>query len=282
MSEGRNWPEYAIEAALLGIFMLSACTFTVLLEHPASFARAALGDDFTRRALLGAAMGLTAIGLIYSPWGCRSGAHFNPAVTIAFHHLGKIRTRDAAAYVLAQLAGGVAGVQLAHLLLGMRVAHPAVGFVATQPGPGGMAVAFVAEVAISFVQMGTVLLVANGPWARFTGLVAGALVATWITFEAPLSGMSMNPARSLGSAVGAGAWSGFWIYATAPLVGMLTAAELYARRCGLQRVFCAKLQHAPSTLRCIFRCNYGALAGAPAVTPHTDAAHARRAWSTTP
>jgi len=281
MHELRHWPEYAIEAALLGLFMLSACGFTVLLEHPASFARGALADDFTRRALLGIAMGLTAVALIYSPWGQRSGAHFNPAVTIAFHRLGKIRTRDAAFYVLAQLAGGIAGVQLAHLALGMLVAHPAVGFVATLPGPHGAATAFAAEVAISFVQMSTVLVVANGRWARFTGIAAGALVATWITFEAPLSGMSMNPARTLGSAVGAGVWSGIWIYATAPLVGMLAAAELYARRRGVQQVFCAKLQHGPSTLRCIFRCNYGALAGAPAVTPRGDAAHAHGAWGTT-
>lgn len=281
MSEQRHWPEYAIEAALLGLFMLSACAFTVLLEHPALPGRDAIADDFTRRALLGTAMGLTAVALIYSPWGRRSGAHFNPAVTLAFHRLGKIRPRDTLGYVLAQLAGGIAGVQLAHLLLGMLVAHPTVGFVATLPGPRGPAAAFVAEVAISFVQMTTVLILANGRWARFTGLVAGALVATWITFEAPLSGMSMNPARSLGSAVGAGEWSGFWIYVTAPLAGMLAAAELYARGYGLQRVYCAKLQHGPSTLRCIFHCNYGALTGAPAVTPRVDA-QARRAWSTTP
>lgn len=282
MRERPHWPEYAIEAALLGIFMLSACAFTVLLEHPASFGRGAIGGGFTRRALLGCAMGLTAVALIYSPWGRRSGAHFNPAVTLAFHRLGKIRTRDAAFYVLAQLAGGVAGVQLAHLLLGTLVAHPAVAFVVTRPGPHGAAVAFVAEAAISFVQMSTVLLLANGSMARFTGLAAGTLVAIWITFEAPLSGMSMNPARSLGSAVGAGAWSGMWIYATAPLSGMIAAAELYRHRYGVQRVFCAKLHHAPSTLRCIFRCNHGALAGAPAVTSRADTALARSAWSTTP
>lgn len=264
----RHWPEYAMEAALLAAFMLSACVCTVLVEHPGSPVRAAIGDALARRALVGLAMGATAIALIYSPWGRRSGAHFNPAVTIAFHRLGKISTQDALMYVVAQCLGGIAGVLLAWAVLGMLVAHPAVGFVTTVPGYAGTAAAFAAEVAISFVQMTAVLVLANGRWAARTGLVAGALVATWITFEAPLSGMSMNPARTLASAAIAGVWTDFWIYLLAPLAGMLAAAELYVHVRGAQRVYCAKLQHENSTLRCgdrrIFRCNYGALAGAPA------------------
>lgn len=264
MSTERHWPEYAIEAALLALFMISACVCTVVVEHPASPVRRAIADDRARRALVGAAMGLTAVALIYSPWGRRSGAHFNPAVTIAFHRLGKIETRDAIGYVLAQFGGGIAGVALTRLALGPLLAHPSVGFVATVPGPAGAATAFAAELAISFAQMAAVLILANSRQARFTGLVAGALVATWITFEAPLSGMSMNPARTLGSAIAAHRWDGFWVYSTAPLVGMLAAAEVYVRVCGAQRVFCARLQHADTTLRCIFRCNYGALVGVPA------------------
>ena len=117
-----------------------------------------------------------------------------------------------------------------------------------------MAVAFAAEVAIAFCMMTTVLAVSNSPrWARFTGLCAGALVATYITLEAPLSGMSLNPARTFASAVPATVWRAFWIYLTAPLAGMLLAAELrirWARR----PVICAKLQHDAG--RCIFRCGY--------------------------
>ena len=271
-SDRLHWRECALDGALLGLFMLSACLFGALLEHPASFARTALASDFARRALAGVAMGLTAVLLIHSPWGQRSGAHFNPAVTLAFHRLGKIGARDTAGYVVAQCVGAVAGVQLAYALLGTRLADPAVAFATTVPGPHGAGVAFGAEAAISFVQMSTVLLLANGPWRRCTGLVAGALVALWITFEAPFSGMSMNPARTLGSALGAGVWDGFWIYVTAPLLGMIAAAEVHARLRGAHRVYCAKLVHGPSTLRCIFRCTYGALAG---VTP--DAAAERPA-----
>jgi hypothetical protein len=71
----RAWPEYLMEAAGLGLFMLSACGFTVLLFHPASPATRFVPDPFLRRALIGLAMGLTAVVLVYSPLGKRSGAH---------------------------------------------------------------------------------------------------------------------------------------------------------------------------------------------------------------
>ncbi|MBL8174663.1 MAG: aquaporin, partial [Bryobacterales bacterium] len=94
--------------------------------------------------------------------------------------------------------------------------------------------------------------------AGYTPFVAGGLVALYITVEAPISGMSMNPARSFGSAVAAGEWRALWIYFVAPPLGMLGAAEVYVRRNGLHRVFCAKLAH-PNEERCIFRCNFGAI-----------------------
>ena len=90
---------------------------------------------------------------------------------------------------------------------------------------------------------------------RFTGLCAGILVATYITLEAPLSGMSMNPARTFGSAVSAQLWTALWIYFVAPPLGMLLAAELSVRRHGAQSVLCAKLHH-HNTRRCIFHCRY--------------------------
>jgi len=90
--------------------------------------------------------------------------------------------------------------------------------------------------------------------ARFTGLVAAALVATFIVIEAPLSGMSMNPARSLASAVFAHS-PALWIYFIAPPLGMLTAAEVYVLLAGRTRVRCAKLHHPPAAT-CIFACGF--------------------------
>src|SRR5436309_52490 len=93
-------PEYLCEAAGLGTFMLSACIFGVLLGHPGSIVNQAIEDPFLRRALAGIAMGLTAICIIRSPLGRRSGAHINPAVTTSSWLLGKVRTPDAIGYVL--------------------------------------------------------------------------------------------------------------------------------------------------------------------------------------
>jgi aquaporin Z len=250
----RHWPEYLIEGALLGIFMVSACAFGVLLEHPASPVRQALGDADLRRVLGGIAMGATAVALIYSPWGRRSGAHFNPAVTATFLRLGKIEPWDAFFYVVAQFAGGVLGVVLSRIALGMAVADPTVQYAVTVPGAGGTAVAFFAELGISFGIMLVILMVSNAKRvARFTGVFAGLLVATYIALEAPLSGMSMNPARTVASAVPASQYDGLWIYFAAPILGMLLAAELYRAIRGLPGVLCAKLHH-DNQHRCIFRC----------------------------
>jgi len=86
-----HWPEYVIEAAGLGLFMVSAFMFGALLEHPASLAHQAIPDPLARRFLMGLAMGATAVGIIYSPWGKQSGAHINPSVTLTFLRLGKIK-----------------------------------------------------------------------------------------------------------------------------------------------------------------------------------------------
>ena len=263
-----HWPEYLMEAAELGLFMISACFFVVLIEHPASAVRAAIDDAFTRRLLVGIAMGMTAIAIVFSPLGKRSGAHFNPAVTLTFWRLGKISGWDALFYVLAQCFGAVAGVELFAGLAGVRlVADPSVNYVATLPGEAGIVGAFVAEVLISFGLMLTVLLVSNNKRLnRHTAYFAGALVAIYIAFEAPLSGMSMNPARSLGSALPGGIWDALWIYFTAPPIGMLAAAQVYLWRRGAARVYCCKLHH-ENGKRCIFRCRYGQCGAAEQVAP---------------
>lgn len=246
----QHYPEYLIEAAALGLFMVSACTFGVLLWHPEAPGTFLVVDGVGRRALMGIAMGLTAVGLIYSPWGQRSGAHMNPAVTLTFWRLGKVKAWDAWFYVCAQLAGGLLGVLAARAVLGNRLSHPSVHYVVTRPHGWGSAVAFVAEAAIAFVMMMMILHVSNSRHERWTGVLAGILVASYITFEEPLSGMSLNPARTLASAIPAMDFTALWVYLTAPVAGMLGAALAY-RSLGVGAVHCAKLLHPPQ-VRCIF------------------------------
>ncbi len=251
-----HWPEYLIEAFALGVFMISAGGFAVLIWAPGSPLAGRLGPPILERLWMGLAMGATAVSLIYSPWGQRSGAHMNPAVTLTFLRLGKIAPWDALFYILAQLTGGVAGLLAARQLIGSSLAAPPVAWVTTLPGAAGQGVAFVAELVMTALLMWVVLVLSNSArWARTTGLAAGALVALFITFEAPLSGMSLNPARTLASALPSGEWSGFWLYVVAPITGMGLAAELYVCRRGLSRVLCAKLHHTERHA-CIFRCGY--------------------------
>ena len=257
-----HWPEYGIEAAGLGLFMVSAAFFTVLLQHPASPFTAALPWPPVRRFFMGIAMGSTAAFLIYSKPGARSGAHLNPATTLTFARLGKMRSRDAVLYAVAQVLGGAAGLAAAAVLLRPWIADPDVNYAATQPGMWGVTAAFGAEGLISFLLMTTVLHVSNSRFARLTGAAAGLAVALFILVEEPVSGMSMNPARSLAPALVSGQFDGLWVYFLAPPAGMLVAAELFVRRNGLHRVFCAKLNHTGRS-RCIFNCHFEELATVP-------------------
>ena len=259
-----HWPEYLIEAAGLGLFMLAAGAVGILLEHPASPIHLALPAPLARRALAGVAMAATAMMLIYSRWGRRSGAHFNPAVTLAFWFLGKVAARDAVAYILFQFAGGALGMLAGAALMGRWLAAPQVHYVATTPGPWGPAAAWLAEAGIAALLMTVVLRIFGRPaLAPFTGVCAACCVFLFITFEGPVSGMSMNPARTLASALAARDWTALWVYFTAPPLGMAAAAWWHVRRTGGTPGGCAKLMHSGPG-RCIF-CEYQARRQAKAI-----------------
>jgi len=246
-----HWPEYLMEAWGLGVFMIAAGVVATLLEYPGSPVHAAIGNADLRRFLMAVAMGLSAIAIIYSPWGQQSGAHLNPAVTLTFWRLGKVAPVDAIFYVVAQFIGGMIGVVVVKWVLGDAFTAPPVRYVVTLPGEHGVIAAFVAEALISMGLMLAVLVVSNSTrLQRLTGVFAGLLVASYITFVAPVSGMSMNPARSLASAAPSGVWDHLWIYFVAPPLGMLIAARLYVAVRSRAAVHCAKLDHAPQR-RCI-------------------------------
>ena len=241
-----HWPEYLIEAWALGTFMVVAGAATTLIDAPGPLARGAAVDPRLPRAVIGLLMGLTAVALIYCPWGRRSGAHMNPAVTLAFFSLGRVAPWDALFYAVAQCTGGLLGVLAVWLVLGDAFAQPPVQFIATLPGPAGAGVAFVAELSLSLVLMLSILaLMGQARLARYTGLVAGALVASYVTLEAPLSGMSINPARTLASALPSGIWTSIWIYLLAPCLGMWLATRLYLAIGAARAAGCAKLRHTP-------------------------------------
>ncbi|GAB3231602.1 aquaporin [Hymenobacter seoulensis] len=229
----RHWAHYVAEAAGIAFFIICAGSLTVLLEHPESpLTPVVPATPLGRRVLLGLGMAVVILLIVYSPWGKRSGAHINPAVTLAFWQLGKLRTPDAVWYVGFQVLGALVAALLMREVLGEWYAHPAVKFTVTEPKPepGGVALAFAGEFIISFILMGVLLSALHS--RRFkerAGWLIGALLALYIIVEAPLSGMSLNPARSLGTAVAANKYEGLWVYFVAPPLAMWLVTVLFRR-----------------------------------------------------
>ena len=247
-----HWPEYLMEAAEVALYLFLTCVFASLLLDPASPIRSFVRTTEAARAFMGLAVGATVAAIVASPWGQQSGGHFNPALTLAFYRLGKMRFPDALFYLVAQFSGAVGGVSIARYLFDDAFGRRAVKYAVTTPGPRGSVIAFLAELMISFVLMSTVLLASNRETlARYTPYLVGVLYATFITLESPLSGMSMNPARSFGPALHASCWHALWLYFTAPTLGMLVAAEAFLRLHGGVHPYCAKLHH-DNKKRCIF------------------------------
>jgi len=250
-----HWRLYVFEGIELAIFMISACFATVYLFDPSYPALHLIPSAAIRRLLMGIAMGATAVLIIHSPMGKRSGAHFNPAISLSYLRLGKIARWDAAFYVVFQFIGGVFGVGVSALVLGSSLAAPTTDYAVTIPGRYGTAAAFFAELFMSTLLMGVVLWFTNRPsLANYTGYMVGILISLYVLFFAPVSGFSINPARTTGSAVFANVWTAWWLYFTAPLLGMMGASEFYLRIFGPAGIFCAKL-HPDPAYPCPFLCH---------------------------
>jgi len=236
--------------------MISACVFTVILFDPSTEVSKALPNPDLRRMLMGISMGVTAVLIIHSTMGKRSGAHFNPAITLTYFRLGKIARSDAIFYVLSQFIGGIFGVGLSALFMGRALAGPDVLYAVTVPGKYGTGAAFAAETFMAALLMGVVLWTSNRPaLASRTSYFVGILITFYVFFFAPVSGFSINPARTTASAVFADVWTAIWLYFTAPLLGMLFSAEVYLLSQGRDRILCAKL-HPDNSYECPFLCHF--------------------------
>ncbi len=214
---------YLCEALGLGMFMFCASLATVIINHPALPVRGHLPNELLRRFLIGLLMGLTAFYILNSPFGKKSGAHINPAVTIVQYRLGNINKVNAVFYIIFQFIGGSLGMYLIYILMPPYILHPDVNYIVTQPSQAGVAIAFILEFIISFILIVTVLYSnIRKDLSKYTATFVAILIAIFITFEAPYSGMSMNPARSFSSAIVSGEWNSFWLYCVAPISGMIS------------------------------------------------------------
>jgi aquaporin Z len=211
--------------------MFSATFFDMLIDYPNLFIHQHISSDIVRRFLIGLMMGLTALFIFNAPFGKKSGAYINPVVTIVRYRLGNIKLVDSIFYILFQFIGGAIGVYLAYRLFPHLISDPTINYIVTVPGKAGIGVAFVLEFLISFILIIIVLSTEkNKQLSKYTSYFVALLITTYITFEAPYSGMSMNPARTFASAIIAHQWKGFWIYCTAPLLGMWCGMLLCIRK----------------------------------------------------
>ncbi len=166
--------------------------------------------------------GLVVMSVIYA-LGEKSGAHINPAVTIAFAVNKNFPVKQVAPYIISQVAGALAASMLLKLLFPASVLLGA-----TLPA-GSELQSFVLEFILTFILMLVVINVAKG--SKEQGLFAGIAIGSVVLFEAmfagPISGASMNPARSLAPAVVSGNLQHIWVYLTAPVLGAVTAIFIH-------------------------------------------------------
>ena len=223
----KNWIHYLQEALGLTIFMVSACFFGAMLEAKNSTWHLAIQSSLIRTTIMGVLMGTTALFIFYSPWTSPSGSHINPAVTLSFLRIGKMCPWDVLFFILFQIVGGVFAVYLMQLILGGKLVSPPVNSVTTVPVAGTL-LALITEFLIAFITMTIVMFTSHHEkLKKYTRIIAGCLVCTWVIVAGPISGFGMNPARSFASALPANIWTAFWIYLFIPMVGMLSATEIF-------------------------------------------------------
>ena len=250
----RNLSAYLSEFAGTAIMLFIGVSAVAFMWAPGSPVPV-VPNAALRRLLTGIMFAGGATAVVYSPLGQISGAHINPAVTLAFWRLGKVPTRDAVIYIVMQFVGALLGAYAAGLAWGPLTSG--VQYAVTVPGEGYTVWgALAAETFITFLLVFTIFVCVNKPRiAPRTGIIAGSLVALLVMIEAPVTGTSLNPARTLGPAILASNYNALWTYFAGPIAGALLAVATYRGQIGAQTV-CAKLYHTEKYPCPFDTCNY--------------------------
>jgi len=256
-----NWSEYLSEFFGTAIMMAIGIGAVVFMWSAGSVMTEVIPSEPWRRLATGVLFAGGGTAVVLSPLGQRSGGHLNPAMTLAFWLRGKITHTDAAMYVLAQTLGAVLGVLIVEAVAGEAAATVNLGM--TTPGLGYSAtVALAAELVITFSLIFMVFWAADRrSVAPLTPYLAGVLIAFLVMIEAPISGTSLNPARSLAPAALMGMFDHLWLYFVGPIVGAVLAVGVY-RGIGGEKTAtgCAKLHHTDQ-YPCLFEgCGYRRIA----------------------
>ncbi len=241
-----SWSLYVAEFLGTALLLIGGLSAVIVVASPASPVAALALPGWLARGVAGALFGLTGTLVTVSALGRHSGAHLNPAMTLAFLVKGKISASHAALYVVSQSLGAITGAWV--VLLWGTVAEPLTDG-ATTPMQGiNPFVAVALEALCTVVLVGTVFVFLSHPrLRRFTAWTMSPMYAVMVSLEAPFTGTSTNPARSLGPAVATGTWQGFWIYLVGPALGALLGVAL-ARALGRGRAHVHEARVAPHPL----------------------------------
>ena len=246
-----HWPEYGAE--LVGTaWNVFAGLSGVVFNSPGMPGARLIPDASLRLWVTGLAFAGSGSLYTISPWGRLSGSHLNPSVTLGFCALGKVRWHDGLGYVLAQFAGGALAAMLLALVWGGHAL--AVGYGVTLPGAGyRVSDAFWVEFLMTFSYLLAIFFfVSRRALLRWTPLMNWFVVSGLVWVGAPVSGTSLNPARSYGPALVAGEWHAQWIYYVAPPAGALGAAVFFRVAVSGRRILTAKLYHS-ALYRSVFK-----------------------------
>lgn len=243
------WRLFLSELVGTAVLLLGGLSIVIFMFGTGSPMERILPSVKIRQMTTGFLFGCVGTLITLSTVGKESGAHINPAVTLAFWMFQKLDTRTALGYVIAQLLGAAVGCLP---LLAWGSMGRSVAFGATTPGKGyPIETVLMGEVVTTFALVTALCLFIGFRHIRpYTPFMIPFLYAVMVPLEASISGTSTNPARTLGPALIAGQWEGWWVYWVGPLTGTLVAVVV----CGslARRIEVAKLYHFESDRRRIF------------------------------
>ena len=244
------WRIFFSELIGTALLVLGGLSFVIFMFGSGSPMARILPSEGLRRLITGFLFGTTGALIALSPVGRESGAHINPIVSFGFRLMGKLSLKRMMVYVVAQLAGAILGCVPLFLWGSMG---RSVEFGATWPGQGySTTEAFLGEVVTTFAMVSLLtIFLAYRRIRPFTPALFPPLYSFMVWAEAPISGTSTNPARSLGPSVISGQWQGWWIYWIGPMLGTLLALLAFSYLA--KRIEVAKLYHFDSDRDRLFR-----------------------------
>lgn len=257
-SGGVHWVEWSCELVGTALLVFGGLSAVTLDFGRGSFVPSTLPSVSARLALTGTLFASCGSLIAISPLGRRSGAHLNPAVTVAFWLRGHLHRHDLLGYVLSQFAGATVGVLLLRLAWSGMAASVHYGLTRPRSGLGPWMAAAI-EAAMTALMIFTIFMfVSSARTAKWTPLAALVVIAVLVWKGAPYTGTSLNPARSFGPALVSGDWHDYWVYVIGPLAGAGLAVAAFA---ALPKVtLTAKLFHDPR-YRSVFASHLPARAG---------------------